>query len=88
MAKSNLIYESQESILGFFPKSREWVEYRSVLRIRNVGKMPITIDMTFVPPHPFVFNMPERYCIRGKSVTDAYAKIVKFFKRFDMEFRN
>jgi hypothetical protein len=58
MAQYKLLYESQESIFGFFPKSKEWVEYRSVLRIKDGGKMPVTIEMIFIPPHPFVFNMP------------------------------
>jgi hypothetical protein len=88
MAEHKQLYDSKESIFGFFPKSGEWVEYKSVIRIRNGGKMPVTIDMTFVPPHPFAFNMPLTHRIQGESVTDAYAKVVKFFRRFDIEFRN
>lgn len=88
MVQHKLLYESQESIFGFHPKSKEWVEYRSVLRIKDGGKMPVTIDMTFVPPHPFAFEMPETHPIQGMSVTDAYTKVVKFFRRFGMEFRN
>jgi hypothetical protein len=82
-----IIYQSEETIIGHLPKSNDWIEYTGVLKIRDGGKKPISIDMNFVPPHPFPFNMPETHYIRGTSVTDVYAKIVKFFWRFGIQFR-
>lgn len=83
-----VIYESQENILGRLTKSKEWVRYRGVVRIKEGGKMPVSLEMTFVPPHPFPFNMPETHRIQGTSVTDVYAKVVKFFGKFGIEFKN
>jgi hypothetical protein len=81
LARYNIIYESEESITGQLPRTKEWIEYRGELKIRNGGKKPVSIDMTFVPPHPFAFEMPETYSIRAESVTDAYVKVIRFLER-------
>jgi hypothetical protein len=83
-----IIYESKECIFGLYPRSKELIEYSGVLKIQDGGKKPISIDMTFVPPQPFVFNMPDTHSIRAESVTDAYAEVVKFFDQFGIKFRN
>jgi hypothetical protein len=88
MAGYKVIYESQESILGHLTKSREWIRYKGALRITDGGKTPVTLDMTFSPPHPFPFNMPDTHRIQSKSVTEVYAKLVKFFRKFGIEFEN
>ncbi len=87
MPKYNVIYESKESINGYFPPSREWVHYSIELTVKDGGKKPITLTMTFVPPHPYVFNMPDTHSIKAESISDAYVKVVKFFRRFGMELR-
>ncbi len=88
MPRYNIIYESDETIYGSIPKSGEWIQYSAVLKIRDGGKKPVSIEMTFVPPHPFAFNMPETHSIRAENVTAAYAKVVKFFNRFGIRFVN
>ena len=88
MARSRMIFESNEHILGFHPKAKDWVEYTGVLKVRDSGKKPVSLEMTFMPPHPFVFNMPEKRSIRAKSITDAYTKVAKFFRSFGIVLRN
>lgn len=88
MPRYKVIYESIEDIYGIVPKANDWVHYSSILKVKDGGKKPASLEMTFVPPHPFLFNMPEKHSIRAKSITDAYAKVVKFFKKFGIEFRN
>ena len=88
MADYKVIYESRESILGRLTKSKEWIQYKGVLRITDGGKMPVTLDMTFAPPHPFPFNMPDSHRIQGKNVTEVHAKVVKFFGKFGIECKN
>lgn len=74
--------------MGYLQKAGEWVEYSGVLKIFNGGKKPVSLEMTFVPPHPFQFNMPDTHSIRAESVTDAYVKVVKFFDPYGIKFRN
>ena len=88
MARYKTIFESEEEIYGLVTKAGEWVHYRGTLIIKNGGKQPVSLEMKFVPPHPSLFDMPEFYSIKGVSITDAYAKLAKFFKKFGIEFRN
>ena len=88
MPRYNVVYESKEEIYGVVPRAHDWVHYESVLKVKDGGKRPVTLEMNFVPPHPFLFNMPEKHSIKAESITDAYAKVVKFFREFGIEFRN
>ena len=64
-----VIYESIENIYGIVPKANDWVHYSSILKVKDGGKKPVSLEMTFVPPHPFLFNMPEKHSIRAESIT-------------------
>ena len=86
MPRNKIIYESEETIIGHLPKSDEWVQYSGRLIIRDGGNTPVTLDMTFDPPHPFALNMPDTHSIKAVSVTDAYARAVKFFERYGIQF--
>ena len=88
MQKYKIVFESDEEIYGIVPKAHDWVHYKSILRVKDGGKYPVSLNMTFVPPHPFAFNMPESLSIKGASITDVYVKVVKFLNKFGIEFRN
>ena len=88
MARYKIIFESAEEIYGVIPRANDWVHYSSTLKIKDGGKLPVSLDMTFVPPHPFAFNMPEQHSIKAANITDAYVKVVKFFNKFGIKFAN
>lgn len=88
MPKNKVVFEFNEEIYGIVPKAQDWVHYKSILKIKDGGKTPVSLEMTFVPPHPFAFNMPDSYFIKGTSITDVYVKVVRFFDKFGIEFRN
>ncbi|MEA3416188.1 MAG: hypothetical protein U9R02_08555 [Thermodesulfobacteriota bacterium] len=88
MPKYKVIYESTEEIYGIVPKAYDWVHYSSILMVKDGGKKPVSLEMTFVPPHPFICNMPEKHSIKAESITNAYVKVVNFFKSYGIEFRN
>jgi hypothetical protein len=81
------VFESKEEIYGIVPRANDGVHYLAVLKIKDGGKFPVSLDMTFVPPHPFAFNMPEKLMIKGVSITDVYAKLSKFFYKFGIRFQ-
>ncbi len=87
VAKYKTVFKSKEEIFGVLPRSREGVCYKGTLTVKDGGITPVSLKMTFVPPHPFVFEMPESHSIKAESITDAYAKVVKFFKKYGIEFR-
>ena len=77
----SILHESIEFIEAFYPRSREWVAYRGRLQILDSKTNPVRLDLIFVPPHPFCCNMLEQHSIKGKSVTEVYVKLTKFFRK-------
>ncbi len=88
MPRYKVIYESEENIYGVVSRSGDWIHYKGTLKIKSGGKQPISLDMVFVPPHPSMVDMPETHSIKTASITEAYAKMAKFLKKFGVEFRN
>ncbi len=87
MPKYNVVYESKEKVLGVVPRANDWVEYTCVLKVKNGGNMPVSLDMQFVPPHPFSVNMPLEHSIRAESISNLYWKVIKFLAKYGVEFR-
>ena len=87
MPRYNVIFESKEEIYGVVPRANDWVHYESILKIKDGGKTPVSLEMSFIPPHPFAFNMPEYHYIKAESITGVYVKVVKFFNKFGIEFK-
>jgi hypothetical protein len=85
MLKSNIIYQSEEAIYGFSQRSKESIEYSAMITIKNSGKKPVSINMKFRPPHPYLCNMPLEHKVETENLTQAYAKVVKFFKKYGFE---
>ncbi len=50
MAKSNIIYKEQPEIYAkyYHPQSGDFLEYNSTVVIKDSGKQPITMKLTFV----------------------------------------
>ena len=88
MTRPEILFESDERILGFHPRGGEWVRYVAVLKVRGSGKKPVSLEMKIVPPSPLALEMPEKHEIRAMTITEAYAKVVKFFAKFGLEFRD
>lgn len=87
MPRYDLIFESNENVYGVVPRANDWVEYTCVLKVKSGGKMPVSLDMKFVPPHPFSVNMPSEHSIKAVSISDLYWKVVKFLAKYGVEFR-
>lgn len=86
MMKSKVIFQSKEEIYGIVPRSNDWVHYSCTLSIKDSGKAPVYLEMIFNPPHPYLVNMPEKHTIKAESISSAYSKVYKFFKKFGVEF--
>ena len=82
MPKARVIFTSKENIHGYMPLDKEFVEYTGTLQITDRKNSPVTLELSFVPPPPFIFLMPEEKLIKADSITSVYAKLVKFFKRY------
>jgi len=87
MAKFNIIYQSRETIHARDRGYGEWTEYTAVITIKDGGKNPVTIDMTFGSIPPFRIELPKTHKIRAENLTQAYSKVVKFFNRYGFVFK-
>lgn len=49
--------------------------------------MPASLEMKFIPPHPFSVNMPLEHSMKAESISGIYGKVVKFLTKYGVEFR-
>jgi len=87
MAKFNVIYQSDETIQAREIGYGEWTQYDAVITIKDGGKNPVTIDMTFDSIPPFAIELPKTHKIKAENLTQAYAKVVRFFNRYGFVFK-
>lgn len=87
MPSYNVVFESEESINGVVPRANDWVLYKCQLTVKDGGKTPVSLRMEFVPPHPFMVNMPLEHHLKAESISDAYGKVVRFLAKYGVEFR-
>ena len=61
MAKSKIIYEDRPTVYAKFdhPQSQDYIEYKSIIQIKDSGKQPVTIQLEFTDTPPFAL-MPPR----------------------------
>jgi hypothetical protein len=70
-------FKSEEIVLGCVRQSEERIEYRGILRFAESAAKPVSLELDFVPPHPYLVNMPTRLSIHAQSITEAYSKLVR-----------
>ncbi len=87
MNKKKVTFESQESVTGRVRGSHEWIEYEAILRVKDSGKQPVSLELKFVPPHPLVVNMPKHKTLEAESITQVFLKLVHFFDKFSIDFK-
>jgi len=87
MSQYKVVFVKNETISGVVPRANDWVKYSCILKIKEGGKLPVSLEMTFVPPHPFSINMPLVHSIHAHSITSLYFKVVTFLGNYGVEFR-
>lgn len=87
MPPYKVIFETNETISGVVPRANDWVKYSCILKIKDGGKLPVSLEMTFVPPHPYSVNMTMTHSIQADSISSLYFKIVTFLGKYGVEFR-
>lgn len=87
MKKTKVKFESQETVTGRVRGSNEWIKYEAILHVKDSGKKPVSLELTFVPPHPFVVNMPEHKTLEAESIAEVFLKLVRFFDKFGVDFK-
>jgi hypothetical protein len=87
MPQYNVVFEAKETILGVVLRTNDWVRYSCLLKIEDGGKLPVSLEMTFIPLHPFSVNMPSAHTIQANSIFGLYFKVINFLGKYGVEFR-
>ena len=67
-----ILFARNETVYGIVPRAHDWVEYSCMLKVKDGGKFPVSLEMKFIPPHPFAFNMPLE-----KSLTSSPTSVLQ-----------
>ena len=67
--ESSLTFKSDETIWGRVRQADESIQYRGILKVEKSGR--VSLELSFVPPHPFIVNMPENHRIEAQSITES-----------------
>lgn len=85
MKKASVIYEEERilTVKYYHPKSDDYLNYKSIIRIKDSGKTPIEIILKFDGIPPFAAPMPpEEHTIKAPSILDLYSKVTRWFKKY------
>ena len=79
-------FKSQETVTGRVRGTDEWIKYQAILRVEDSGKNPVSLELVFVPPHPFVVNMPDRKSLKAESIAKVFSSLVRFLDEYGVDF--
>ncbi len=85
MKKAKIIYEEKSILTAkyYHPKSYDYLEYISIINIKDSGKNPIEMIVKFIGIIPFVGIMPPKeYTFRSPSILELHRKIVRWLKKY------
>ena len=88
MPRSKVIYEEKSELIAKFshPKAEEYLNYDAKIQIRDSGKTPVEMRLTFDGIPPFVAPMPpEKYRFKAASITELCSKLVKWLRKHGYE---
>ena len=76
-------FKSDETIWGRVRQADESIQYRGLLKVEESGR--VSLELSFVPPHPFIVDMPANHRIEAQSITEAYARLVAFLDDYGID---
>jgi hypothetical protein len=85
MKKAKIIYEEKRILTAkyFHPQSDDYLNYISIIKIKDSGKNPIEIELEFNGIPPFAAPMPpEKHTIKAPAILDLYEKLARWFKKY------
>lgn len=85
MKKFNVIYQESVEIYAkyYHPQSDEALEYKAKIEIKDGGKQPVAIKMTFDGMIPSFAPMPpEKHTIKAKDLIELYLKLNRWFEKY------
>lgn len=89
MAKSKIIFQSKEEVIGKHIPSKLWIKYSGVLSVYDRKTNPVVLKLKSDIYDSILYNMmEEKKEFKGVSVSQVYGKLAKWFNRNDIIFQN
>jgi len=85
MKRAKVIYEEKSILTAKYhhPKSDDYLDYISIIKIKDSGKNPIEMVVKFDGIIPFVGIMPPKeHTFRAPSILKLHLKIVRWLKKY------
>ena len=90
MKKASIIYEETRILTAkyFHPKSADYLDYISKIRIKDSGKNPVEMNLRFDGIPPFTAPMPpDEHTINAPAILDLCVKVTKWFRKYGYEMK-
>ena len=89
MAKDKIIFQSNEEVSGKFKRTGEYIDYTGILTVYSRKTKPVQLELKCVYNN-FILEdiMDENITFSGNSITEVYAKLSKWYLRYDIVFQN
>ena len=65
----------------------KWINYEALITIKDGGKNPVTMEMTFDSIPSFAMGLPKTHRIQAENLTQPYSKVVKLFNKYGFAFK-
>lgn len=89
MAKTIIIYQADQELIGKHIKSKEWVMYSGKLTIYDRKTNPINLNLRSEIYDSFIGEfMEEKKVFKGNSVSEVYGKVAKWYLKHGTIFKN
>lgn len=85
MKRAKVIYEEKSILTAKYhhAKSDDYLDYISIIKIKDSGKNPIEMVVKFDGILPFVGIMPPKeHTFRAPSILELHLKIVRWLKKY------
>ncbi len=85
MKRAKVIYEEKSILTAKYhhPKSDDYLDYISIIKIKDSGKNSIDMVVKFDGILPFVGIMPPKeHTFRAPSILGLHLKIVRWLKKY------
>ena len=88
MPTSIILWESEEDIYIDFPRAKDTLYYKGILKILGKKYYPVTLKINRIHG-TYVMDelMEEEVCFSGNSITEVYCKMSKYFNKYGMLLR-
>ena len=89
MAKSKIIFQSEEEVTGRFRRTGEYIHYAGKLTVYDRKTKPVILDLKCIYNN-FILEeiMNSEISFTGDSISQVYAKLSKWYLKFEIVFQN